>query len=188
MDTQARLIVDVARLDEGGEQYTGELAESVLDIGKSEVLRPVGGIHYDLFVQQLGTELLVRGTLRQELECVCVRCGKSFTSEAEEPEFTESFEIKPETEFMDLTEAVRQAIILALPGYPVCKESCKGLCMKCGANLNNGPCKCTSTGGQDDSRWGALDALTLPETLVAKDGKKAPDRGKRGRKPPVKEK
>lgn len=43
---------------------------------------------------------------------------------------------------IDLTEMVRQEIILHFPFIPVCSESCKGLCQHCGKNLNTGKCAC----------------------------------------------
>lgn len=157
METPGRLIVDVARLDKGGEWYRGETGPDVLELDDSELIAPVGGIVYELFIQALGAELLVRGSLRQRLRCVCSRCAEAFETEAVDGEFVSSFEINEATEFLDLTEEVREAIILALPGYPVCREACKGLCMACGANLNRTTCSCHKTG--NDNRWAALDAL-----------------------------
>jgi uncharacterized protein len=151
------LIVDVARLSKGGERYEGETSPDLLELGESEILKPVGGIMYALQVEVLGTELLVRGEVRQRLSCVCSRCADTFETEAADPEFVCSAEINEATDFLDLTEEIREAIILALPGYPVCHEACRGLCMACGANLNTGKCTCRKTG--KDTRWSALDAL-----------------------------
>jgi uncharacterized protein len=151
------LIVDVARLDEGGEMFRGETAPDILDLGDSEFTVPQGGVVYALNIQALGTELLVRGELRQRLRCICSRCAGAFDAEVVEPDFICSVEINETTDFLDLTDEVREAIILALPGYPVCRETCPGLCLACGANLNTAPCTCRKTG--KDSRWAALDAL-----------------------------
>ena len=57
---------------------------------------------------------------------------------------------------VDLTEEVREAMILTFPGYPICRESCKGLCPKCGKNLNDGPCGCRA---ESEDCWAGLDAL-----------------------------
>jgi len=157
LETQGRLIVDVARLAKGGEWYRGETAPEVLDLGESEFVAPVGGIVYALKIEALGTELLVRGEVRQRLECVCSRCAQTFATEAADRDFVCSVEINDVTDFVDLTEEVREAIILALPGYPVCREACQGLCMTCGANLNTAPCACREPG--KDGRWAALEAL-----------------------------
>jgi len=153
------LIVDVARLDTGGERYRGELPAEILELAESEILTPLGGVAYDLFVQLLGHELLVRGTLRQRLKCLCVLCATDFETEATDGEFTAVVKISDETDFLDLTEEVREAIIIALPGYPVCREDCKGLCMTCGTDLNTAVCKCREAGR--DNRWVALDTLMM---------------------------
>ncbi len=48
-------------------------------------------------------------------------------------------------EIIDITEDIRQEIMFAYPVQPLCKESCKGLCQKCGKNLNEGNCLCKSS-------------------------------------------
>jgi uncharacterized protein len=58
---------------------------------------------------------------------------------------------------IDLDPIVREQLLLALPGYPVCKESCKGLCSVCGANLNERDCGCDRH--VPDPRWAALEKL-----------------------------
>jgi uncharacterized protein len=54
---------------------------------------------------------------------------------------------------------VREQIVLALPGYPVCGEGCKGLCSVCGANLNERDCGCDRH--VPDPRWAGLKNLKL---------------------------
>lgn len=158
METQAHLIVDIGRIDEDGERYQGELPVEILDLGASEVFSPDGGVVYDLFVQALGTELLVRGKLSLALNCICVRCAVDFKSIVKVDDFVTSIEISDTTDFLDLTEEVREAIIFALPGYPVCSLTCKGLCMTCGKKLKEGACTCHEEGR--DTRWVALDGLS----------------------------
>lgn len=158
MRTPGRLIVDVARLDAGGEWYRGETAPELLELGASDYTTAIGGMRYDLKVELLGQELLVRGSVRQRLTCVCSRCACNFETEASEDEFVQAFEINEQTEFVDLTEAIRESILLALFSYPICSEKCKGLCMKCGANLNSEECRCPKQGADDD-RWAALGQL-----------------------------
>ncbi len=43
---------------------------------------------------------------------------------------------------IDINEDIRQEIILEYPDKPLCKETCLGLCVNCGRNLNEGQCKC----------------------------------------------
>ncbi len=59
---------------------------------------------------------------------------------------------------IDLSEMVKDQVLLGLPLAPLCTEECKGLCVSCGAELNKGLCGCDNEA--IDLRWGALDVLT----------------------------
>ena len=155
--SRGHVIVDVARLAVDGEQMKGEIPVAELDLDPDDFLfKPKSGLRYDLFVQLLGTELLVRGKVSQDFLCMCVRCGEDFDWTAADDEVTFSLETEVDA-FSDLTSELRQAIILSFPSNPICKEDCKGVCPHCGADLNKGPCSCKPT--QGDIRWGALDEL-----------------------------
>lgn len=66
-------------------------------------------------------------------------------------------------EQLDLAPAVRETVLLDAPSSPLCRPDCAGLCPRCGADLNQGPCGCADD--LVDERWQALDALRdlLPE-------------------------
>ncbi len=152
----APLIVDVERLARDGEQLTGEIPAAVVDLDPADpLLAPAGNIRYDLFVQLIGEELLVRGTVSQLFHCTCVRCGGAFERESVDPGVT--LAVQPQgAPFVDLTPDLRECIILTLPNHPLCRAECLGLCSQCGADLNRGPCGCPE---RRDDRWGALEAL-----------------------------
>jgi uncharacterized protein len=54
---------------------------------------------------------------------------------------------------LDLTEVLRQDMLVAMPLHVLCREDCRGLCPTCGQNRNEGPCGCEP---EPDSRWGPL--------------------------------
>jgi len=56
---------------------------------------------------------------------------------------------------LDLRPAVREQWLLGVPSFLLCREDCKGMCPRCGADRNAGLCKCPS---ETDSRWDALRA------------------------------
>jgi uncharacterized protein len=58
---------------------------------------------------------------------------------------------------LDLTEAVRQYREASAEMQPLCRPDCKGLCPRCGQDLNLGTCGCSA--GPVDNRWAALGAL-----------------------------
>jgi uncharacterized protein len=57
---------------------------------------------------------------------------------------------------VDLTETLRQNVLLALPMVILCREDCQGLCPQCGHNLNLGPCECKP---EVDTRLSVLEKL-----------------------------
>ena len=65
-----------------------------------------------------------------------------------------------EHHILDLSEIIRQSILLALPMTPLCRPDCKGFCPICGTNLNYESCSCQET--DVDPRWAAL-SLYLDE-------------------------
>ena len=126
-EQDSRLAVDVTRLDPDGEVLEGELF--CVDIDE-EFVHPFGGVRYRLDVRLFGTELLVRGRLEQDFDLVCSRCGEDFDTTVKVEDFTESYEVGEKIQEVDLTEDIRESIILALPSYPVCREDCPGIVQK----------------------------------------------------------
>jgi uncharacterized protein len=152
----------------------------VTDFQENEVtldddLKVVGPLKGHARMRRTNQGLLVDGWVDLTLKLSCTRCLKDF----EQPmhvTFEEQFyptidivtgmplppfdaeEIFPIDEHhqMDLTEATRQRVLLALPMVTVCQEDCKGLCAQCGKDLNLGPCDCKP---EPDSRWYALEQL-----------------------------
>jgi len=61
---------------------------------------------------------------------------------------------------IDLTDELRQCLLLELPLKPLCRPDCAGLCPQCGQNLNAGPCGCKPDAGDDT--WAALRKLIPP--------------------------
>ncbi len=122
--------------------------------------------------------ILATGTLQTEIELTCSRClslfGYPLTIHFEEEYFPtidvfsgaplpqsdepDSFTID-EHNILDLTEAIRQYALLAIPIKPLCAEDCAGLCPTCGANLNEVSCSCPPKAA--DPRWAELKKLTL---------------------------
>jgi len=120
--------------------------------------------------------ILVRCTLHTEVELTCGRCLSRFKAPVvlnieEEymptvdvvsglplslPEESGAFTIDAH-HVIDLTEAVRQYTLMAIPIKPLCNEECAGLCPHCGHNLNQGPCGCPVQ--EIDPRWSALKKL-----------------------------
>jgi len=89
-------------------------------------------------VAKADQELVVDATIRVPLHLSCGKCLGEFTSVVT-PRAVFSYKVQT-TETVDITEDVRQEIILAYPMIPLCKPDCKGLCRSCGQDLNVKSC------------------------------------------------
>lgn len=68
---------------------------------------------------------------------------------------------------LDAGPALREELLLALPDYPLCRPGCRGLCPRCGIDLNEGECDCAEPTG--DSRWDALRTQLASDGIAAND-------------------
>lgn len=94
----------------------------------------------------------VRLDLREEfLPTVDVHTGAALATAIDEGSFAID-----DHHHVDMTEPIRQALVLQEPMRPLCREACAGLCDTCGADLNDGGCACSAA---LDSRWSTLSAL-----------------------------
>jgi len=92
----------------------------------------------DAHVALADRELVVNADIRCPLQMMCGRCLEEFTSTVEMGAIF-SYQVQP-SDVVDITDDVRQEIMLAYPMIPVCRPDCKGLCRECGQNLNTGVC------------------------------------------------
>ena len=129
-----------------------------------------GDVDVRLTASFAGTgEVVVRGTVGGRLSQECRRCLKAVPTDFEgdltivlvaDGEVGEDWDLygfDPSKAVLDLSEAVREELVLAVNPYVVCDPGCRGLCAKCGADLNVTTCGCTED--EADPRWEALRAL-----------------------------
>lgn len=119
-----------------------------------------GHVRGDLQVEKLGEKVSVRGELEAVTTLDCVRCLKpcqwrlrvpfevyaersTGANRFDEQELERDHHIKFfDGRRLDLTEDAREALLLEVPMAPHCREDCRGLCPRCGSDLNDGPCEC----------------------------------------------
>ena len=91
--------------------------------------------------QRAGQTILVDTLVKSQYESLCARCLEP-TQGNWEKHFTFDFAADPTIEFVEINDDIRQELFLNLPTRLLCQKDCKGLCIKCGVNLNNEQCKC----------------------------------------------
>ncbi len=123
-------------------------------------------------VERAGRGYLLDGRLRGTAHLQCVRCLSEFALELDEsvelsllpkgaaPQEDETRLGRDELEVrffdepsIELGELAAEQVLLAVPVKPLCHEECRGLCSRCGANLNLGPCSCPP---ESNEQWAPL--------------------------------
>ena len=151
--------IEIPKVSEDGSTYEGEEPSSILGLEHDRHVKVGETVSYRFFAQVVSKELIVKGTIRMQAELECSRCTEFYSTTVEDSSFLRAYEITDGMEVVDVTEDIRENMLLALPSYPVCSSGCKGLCTQCGKNLNEGPCACRPPIADD--RWGSLDQIKL---------------------------
>jgi uncharacterized protein len=168
------LLVDLNRLQRAGRTRIDADVATDDPFWEGTELTPHAPLAVRVELQQAGPDVVVRGRLSGEFVRTCRRClepvvtgidedvGLLYRSGTEEGA-DEAADVLPLPRggTLDLTQPIREQVMLAVPEYVYCREECRGLCPHCGANLNEGDCGCTS---QDvDDRWAPLRQLRTDE-------------------------
>lgn len=112
--------------------------------------------------------LVMQGTVSTTIHGVCDRCAGDFTRvvifpidavlvtelASEDSEDERTFPLEGDS--ADLDDIVRTVFVLNLDSKLLCRPDCKGICFRCGKNLNDGPCNCEK---EVDPRFAALKQL-----------------------------
>ena len=141
------------------------------DLGVEMVGVPEGAdIELDLRLEAVMEGVLVSGTARAPLSGECARCLDPLTSTIEvdfqelyvyddtrSGESAQDDERRLEGDLIDLEPVVRDAMVLALPLSPLCRDDCPGLCPDCGVRLADA--EPDHHHAAVDSRWAALQGM-----------------------------
>lgn len=161
-------------IDLGLEQ--GEVNIMLEEVGGCEL---VSDLEARARLQRRGTRVTLDGELSGVVAASCRRCLKEVETNLE-VDFRSTFlplpELLPEEDEedielssedvelnhyegdeLDLTPIIRETLLLEIDPSPLCDENCKGLCSKCGEDLNQKECGCDRT--SYDLRWSALQDL-----------------------------
>ena len=119
-------------------------------------------------VRNTADVLVMKGTITTCIHGVCDRCAAEYTQDVEIPvevvlvdelsneENEDEWVFPLVADSADLEEIVRTVFVLNMDSKLLCKPDCKGLCCRCGKNLNDGPCGCQK---ELDPRFAALRQL-----------------------------
>jgi uncharacterized protein len=169
------MIIDVSKIEESRLPFEVAVQPEALELGVANYRLKGPASAVGEITRHIGS-IAVKGTIKGEAEIDCTRClspintpllidfDVDYLTEGELGS-EENVELQPgdldtdelEGYQLDLTQLVREQILLNVPEQIYCTEDCKGLCEKCGGNLNLVDCNCKDE--EIDPRWEALKNL-----------------------------
>lgn len=168
------MIIDLDSFEGSEKKFEMDLGPDDINLGE-DAARLKGDVRVECSVSK--TPIIeVKGTVKGSLELDCTRCltaipkplnidfddvflDASAMGAAPEGELARTdlnVDVLPGSQ-LDLGQLIREQILLSLPEQVFCKEGCRGLCERCGADLNTGSCGCAEE--EVDPRWAALKNL-----------------------------
>jgi len=174
LDPRAPLVLDTRDLPRrpGSMRVIQRVVVAPADLGLELIGVPQGAdLTLDLRMESVTEGVLVSGDVSGPVEGECGRCLRPITDSvtvsiqelyayehSATDETTEEDEVgRLQGDLLDLEPALRDAVVLALPNHPLCREDCPGLCPECGVPWDELPAGHSHT--QLDPRWAALAQL-----------------------------
>lgn len=131
--------IKVSDIREEGIELSEEIDVSDLELETTEG-KVSGPVRVNARFIRQGNDIMVDGNFSLELDLACDRCLVIFKRNLQQ-DFHFDYNLGKE-ELLDITDDLRQEIVLDFPLKTLCRENCKGLCPHCGMNLNEGECNC----------------------------------------------
>ena len=148
------MFIEVAKLSPDGTPLVGEIPDTILGLENDKFARPDGPIQYDLFAYVVSHELIVKGTFKAPFKLLCGRCAEFFSTFLTVSSFLRAYPISDGVEKVDLTEDIREDILVEIPTYPACDWQGEGVCPYSGVNLDEMK---RFEAPPEDNPWGELD-------------------------------
>lgn len=134
--------IEIAKLQENKTENFQESIDSVaLDLDTNDI-KYKDKINISTKARREMQVLYTKTHLSSQAEFTCSRCLKKYDYTIER-DFDIKYPLDKNEQFIDITNDIREEMILSYPVKFLCKSDCKGLCLQCGKNFNEGPCDCT---------------------------------------------
>ncbi len=132
--------IDLRQIPLEGLILTEEILARALDL-ETEIIKFDSPIRVRAEVFRITNALSVHLTAEASLRLTCSLCLNDFESNLQK-DVNLSYPLEGGQLSIDLDPDIREEIILDYPIKPLCEPGCRGLCPRCGKNLNEGKCNC----------------------------------------------
>ncbi len=135
--------IDVSKIAADGIIQQEDLMPSDLELD-TDIAEFHGPIKIEADISKITNAVTVELSLNALMGFKCSRCLEELEFNFSK-EMTLNYAVDKPQAVIDLNPDIREEIILSYPLKPLCRPACKGLCPKCGKNLNEGGCSCAIT-------------------------------------------
>lgn len=158
------MLIKISNLTVGEHHFSFDERIENIDLGEPFI----GNFKTFITLHKLHNQLILDSHSEFKAKFECDRCGTSFIAELETeyemvylmnevPQDTDAINVvylSHDAANINIKNDLREFAILSIPMKKLCKEDCKGLCFRCGRDLNKDECNCTEPG--TDPRWQKL--------------------------------
>ena len=153
------IVFSVSAIEKAPVTLQGQEAVEFFDLDENDPLIVSRELSYTLTGSKVSGGILIKGSCSTAVSGICGRCLEPVEKEVNAG-IDLFFDIEEIEEELDISEDIREEVLLAFPMNLLCSGDCAGLCRFCGGNRNKNECKCGGT-PQGDFRWSALDSIKL---------------------------
>ena len=179
------MVFDIEEISDGGLNFSFLLNKDQLEVDQAGL-----SVNVDIAVSgsltRIGDDVYLKGKVVTDVVASCSRCldtlsypvdsdlkshfvlsdDRSISKRDVELHASDIDAEVYENQQIDLTQSIRDSILLAVPVICLCEENCKGICSQCGKNLNQGLCKCVNESFTDPR----LESLKIFKDKLVKGG------------------
>ncbi|MDP8213297.1 MAG: DUF177 domain-containing protein [Candidatus Zapsychrus exili] len=135
------MIINISEVKSEGIEVTDEIDDSSLGILEEESIHCPEPLKINAKINLADNIFLVKAKVEGKYSSFCFRCMEPVESVLDK-EFSLDFEIEDKVDHIDISDDIRQEILLSLPNKILCDSDCLGICLDCKQNLNKEKCKC----------------------------------------------
>lgn len=154
------LKIDVGLLGEGDNCFIFAVNPEEAGLSDNE-LKFLSAVEGSVKVNKIEERIIVTGTVKAKVSLICSRClgetqlsiendffmeyskvSSGAISGQRKKEEGENVVVEYTGDIIDITDEIRESVLLSIPSKSLCSVNCRGLCPQCGKNLNNVACDC----------------------------------------------
>lgn len=166
-----QLVFNISQIPQGSSEFVAEVKAPSIGLDEKRFSKAV---KVESLISKSAEEIIISSKIYFNANCICDRCTSDFERnflasfqilasnnlEEKSNKFDEEITFSPTTTKIDITNGIKESILLSFPQKILCNEDCAGLCQYCGKNLNEAISKtCNCHEKEIDPRFAKLKDL-----------------------------